>query len=164
MHGDSYLVGITASTASHQSEKTRRCLLRGGSNTQHISALNNGLVYSLGGIQILCAFLEVYIVLYCEKQLILFCAFFRILYYFPSDNGWDWRSLLALDDQYNSQWSEQTKKHWKMELSIKQKVREARGTERRLRGESSRMEDLTLDEERMLAKYLRELAMKVRVS
>ena len=40
-------------------------------------------------------------------------------------------------------------------------VREARGVERRLRGESSRLEELTPEEERMLAKFLRELAMKV---
>lgn len=41
-------------------------------------------------------------------------------------------------------------------------MREARGIERRLRGESSRVEELTQEEERMLAKFLRELAMKVR--
>lgn len=48
------------------------------------------------------------------------------------------------------------------QTSATKAVREARGVERRLRGESSRMEELTEEEERMLAKYLRELAMKVR--
>lgn len=43
----------------------------------------------------------------------------------------------------------------------KQSTREARGVERRLRGESSKVEELTPEEERMLAKFLRELAMKV---
>lgn len=47
---------------------------------------------------------------------------------------------------------------------VKQSVREARGIERRLRGESSRLEELTPEEERMLAKFLRELAMKVSLS
>lgn len=42
-----------------------------------------------------------------------------------------------------------------------QETREARGVERRLRGESSKVEELTPEEERMLAKFLRELAMKV---
>eukprot|EP00752_Nemacystus_decipiens_P004962 g4515.t1 len=45
--------------------------------------------------------------------------------------------------------------------NVEQSVREARGIERRLRGESSRLEELTQEEERMLAKFLRELAMKV---
>ncbi|CAM9943648.1 unnamed protein product [Scytosiphon promiscuus] len=45
--------------------------------------------------------------------------------------------------------------------NVEQAVREARGVERRLRGESSRMEELTEEEETLLAKYLRELAMKV---
>lgn len=48
-----------------------------------------------------------------------------------------------------------------MKPHTEQLVREARGTERRLRGESSRVEELTIEEERALAKYLRELAMKV---
>eukprot|EP00903_Cladosiphon_okamuranus_P012495 g11700.t1 len=45
--------------------------------------------------------------------------------------------------------------------NVEQSVREARGVERRLRGESSRLEELTQEEERMVAKFLRELAMKV---
>ncbi|CAM9396924.1 unnamed protein product, partial [Ectocarpus fasciculatus] len=45
--------------------------------------------------------------------------------------------------------------------NVEQAVREARGVERRLRGESSRLEELSEEEERMLAKFLRELAMKV---
>ncbi|CAM9953786.1 unnamed protein product [Pylaiella littoralis] len=45
--------------------------------------------------------------------------------------------------------------------NVEQSIREARGVERRLRGESSRLEELTAEEERMLAKFLRELAMKV---
>ncbi|CAM9626184.1 unnamed protein product, partial [Laminaria digitata] len=45
--------------------------------------------------------------------------------------------------------------------SVGQATREARGVERRLRGESSKVEELTPEEERMLAKFLRELAMKV---
>lgn len=49
---------------------------------------------------------------------------------------------------------------WRV-FRVSQTVREARGTERRLKGESSRVEELTPGEERMLAKFLRELAMKV---
>lgn len=49
---------------------------------------------------------------------------------------------------------------WRV-FHVSQTVREARGTERRLKGESSRVEELTPGEERMLAKFLRELAMKV---
>ncbi|CAB1116756.1 unnamed protein product [Ectocarpus sp. CCAP 1310/34] len=45
--------------------------------------------------------------------------------------------------------------------NVEQAVREARGVDRRLRGESSRLEELTEEEQRMLAKFLRELAMKV---
>ncbi|CBJ31039.1 conserved unknown protein [Ectocarpus siliculosus] len=45
--------------------------------------------------------------------------------------------------------------------NVEQAVREARGVDRRLRGESSRLEGLSEEEERMLAKFLRELAMKV---
>ncbi|CAM9185097.1 unnamed protein product [Ectocarpus sp. 12 AP-2014] len=45
--------------------------------------------------------------------------------------------------------------------NVEQAVREARGVDRRLRGESSRLEELSEEEERMLAKFLRELAMKV---
>ncbi|CAM9108925.1 unnamed protein product [Ectocarpus sp. 12 AP-2014] len=45
--------------------------------------------------------------------------------------------------------------------NVEQAVREVRGVDRRLRGESSRLEELSEEEERMLAKFLRELAMKV---
>ncbi|CAN0405098.1 unnamed protein product [Ascophyllum nodosum] len=44
---------------------------------------------------------------------------------------------------------------------VGEEVRKARGIERLLRGESSRVEQLNQEEERMLAKFLRELAMKV---
>lgn len=45
---------------------------------------------------------------------------------------------------------------------FRQVVREARGTDSRLRGESSRLEELSPEEEGMVTKFLRELAMKVR--
>lgn len=51
---------------------------------------------------------------------------------------------------------------WCCSIRPLQSVREAKGTDAQLRGESSRIEQLTPEEEKKLAKFLRELAMEVK--